>query len=369
VRRVTAGVGLLLVVFMFLFVLEPLPVHAASTLIQQNTSGCVCGGNPVVVAVTFSNNVAIGDVIVVGLAFEQFGAVTGLTDSLGSTFTQAVMATVNPGHVAAIYTATLLSSGPDQVTVTFSNSHQGGQLTTTYQVYIYEVAGVTTTGAPTAAGSGPSGSFSTSTTVSFPVGAFLLGVVYYSTPTPSGTTTAGAGFTLSPVTCPVFGCQTAAEYSDPVSSPTNFPASSSTQQTEWAEAGIALNPTQNLVTSVDAGSGSVSPNCPAPSGCSETVGSSQTVTATPSSGWQFSSWSTQTGVSCSSNPCVFAMPANNVVLGATFIQFPAVHATPVGGVMLPSVGLTVLLPWALLLSLLGVLSVEAFRVKRRANRR
>jgi hypothetical protein len=212
---------------------------------------------------------------------------------LGSTFTQAVMATVNPGHVAAIYTATLLSSGPDQVTVTFSNSHS--PYTTTYQVYIYEVAGVTTTGAPTAAGSGPSGSFSTSNTVSFPVGAFLLGVVYYSTPTPSGTTTAGAGFTLSPVTCPGFGCQTAAEYSDPVSSPTNFPASSSTQQTEWAEAGIALDPTPTT--------------------------------------------------------------------------FPAVHQTPVGGVMLPSVGLTVLLPWAVLLSLLGVLSVEAFRVKRRAKQR
>jgi hypothetical protein len=49
--------------------------------------------------------------------------------------------------------------------------------------------------------------------------------------------------------------------------------------------------------------------------------------------------------------------------------FPAVHQTPVGGIMLPSIGLTVLLPWAVVLSLLGVLSVEAFRVKRRAKRR
>jgi hypothetical protein len=128
-----------------------------------------------------------------------------------------------------------------------------------------------------------------------------------------------------------------------------------------------------VLTGVDAGSGSVDPNCPAPTGCSETPGVTVTVTATPSSGWQFSSWSTQTGASCiggpTVNPCVFAMPANNVVLGATFIQFPAVHATPVGGVMLPSVGLTVLLPWALLLSLLGFVSVEAFRVKRRAKQR
>ncbi len=49
--------------------------------------------------------------------------------------------------------------------------------------------------------------------------------------------------------------------------------------------------------------------------------------------------------------------------------FPAVHQTPVGGVMLPSVGLSVLLPWTALLSLLGVLSMEAFLVRRRVKRR
>lgn len=77
-------------------------------------------------------------------------------------------------------------------------------------------------------------------------------------------------------------------------------------------------PTQTLITGVDSGSGSVSPNCPSPSGCSEAVGSSVVVTATPSSGWQFSSWSTQTGISCSSNPCTFSMPNNDVTLKTTF---------------------------------------------------
>jgi hypothetical protein len=42
---------------------------------------------------------------------------------------------------------------------------------------------------------------------------------------------------------------------------------------------------------------------------------------------------------------------------------------PVGGVMLPSVGFNALLPWALLLSLLGVVSVEALAAKRHAKRR
>ena len=71
-----------------------------------------------------------------------------------------------------------------------------------------------------------------------------------------------------------------------------------------------------LFTAVDSGIGSVSPNCPG--GCSETVGSSITVTATAGSGWQFSSWSTQNGQSCSSNPCVFSMPNNQVTLEAAF---------------------------------------------------
>ena len=75
--------------------------------------------------------------------------------------------------------------------------------------------------------------------------------------------------------------------------------------------------TQTLTTGVDSGSGSVSPNCP--SGCSEAVGSSQTITATPTTGWKFSSWSTQSGISCSSNPCIFNMPNNAVTLKATFI--------------------------------------------------
>jgi hypothetical protein len=100
--------------------------------------------------------------------------------------------------------------------------------------------------------------------------------------------------------------------------------------------------TQTLVTGVDAGSGSVSPNCPSPSGCSETVDSSVTVTATASSGWQFSGWSTQTGISCSNNPCTFGMPNNAVTLEATFTQLFTVmfYSTPSGFVGVSSPGST-----------------------------
>ena len=50
---------------------------------------------------------------------------------------------------------------------------------------------------------------------------------------------------------------------------------------------VGLKPAQaqfedTLITQVDAGSGSVSPNCPSPSGCMETSGDIVTVTALPS---------------------------------------------------------------------------------------
>jgi hypothetical protein len=65
--------------------------------------------------------------------------------------------------------------------------------------------------------------------------------------------------------------------------------------------------------------------------------------------------------------------ANNSPSSGAFLlaihTTPAVSHVPVGGVMLPSVGFTVLLPWVIALSLLGVLSVEAFTIKRRAKRR
>ena len=78
---------------------------------------------------------------------------------------------------------------------------------------------------------------------------------------------------------------------------------------------------QILVTDVDAGSGSVSPSCPSPFGCAESVGSAVSVTATASSDWQFSSWSIN-GASCSGgssiSPCAFNMPNNPVTNSAIF---------------------------------------------------
>jgi hypothetical protein len=119
--------------------------------------------------------------------------------------------------------------------------------------------------------------------------------------------------------------------------------------------------TGKLITGVDAGSGSVTPNCPGPGGCLIVVPQAkETVTATPSSGWQFSSWSTQTGLpsnTCSTNPCTFNM-IGPVTLGATF-------TAAVGGQVFPINVAAVLAPWITLIIVITVGLVAAALFARR----
>lgn len=86
-----------------------------------------------------------------------------------------------------------------------------------------------------------------------------------------------------------------------------------------------------LITQISAGSGSVNPSCPGPSGCNEAVGGSVSVTATAGSGNVFSGWLV-TGASCSggasSSPCQFTMPDNTVTVSASFTQPTTITLTP-----------------------------------------
>jgi hypothetical protein len=248
VRRKASGIGLLVVVVMFLLVLGPIPVHAASSIVQQNNGGCVdCAS--ATLAVAFSSDVASGNVVVVGI--EAFGgggpapatSVTSLVDSLSSSYTQAVTSTDGNDYVY-IYYATLSSSGSDTVTATF-----GGSGTDTAQnVYIYEVSGVVPTGAAVDnnAGAGTS-SVSATNYVSFPPGAFLLGMIGtengYSSPSVGMTVSPGAGFTLSSDNSGS-GFSHAQYATSGVSSPTNFPATITNPSPNyyWAEASVALDP-------------------------------------------------------------------------------------------------------------------------------
>jgi len=214
-----------------LLVFALLPVHAVSVLVQQNNVECLnCSST---LSVSFTSNVAGGDVIVVGVVVADASfALSSLADSLHSSFTQAVASVNAPPPTVYIYYATLSSSGADVVTATFSGAAP------VQSVYIYEVSGVNTVGLVTATSSGVGTFISTSVPVSFQIGAFLLGIM--GTNSFGGTATAGPGFTLS--TNNSGTGVTYAQYSiSGASSPTTFQATTNSA-VSWAEDAIALMP-------------------------------------------------------------------------------------------------------------------------------
>ncbi len=160
-------------------------------LVQQN-GGTFVAGLSKTQSVSFSADVSSGDMVVVGTSLLG-NTVTGVTDSLGSTYTPAGSETGEGGNTY-VYYATLGSSAPDTVTVTANGNVEQGS------VWIFEVSGATATGEATATGqSGMSSgtstqTFQTSTSVGA-AGDFLLAVVGTVELLPSPT--AGSGFTLS----------------------------------------------------------------------------------------------------------------------------------------------------------------------------
>ena len=215
----------------FLLTAAMMPVHAASVLVQQNNRGCL--GCSSTLSVSFTNNVAGGDVVVVGIVVGGASfALSSLTDSLGSSFTQAVTSNNTAPPIVYIYYAALATSGTEIVTATFAAAAP------TQSIYIYEVSGVTTAGLAIATGSGTGTAISTSSSVSFQTGAFLLGIVGTSSFT--GSATAGTDFTLSPGNSGTGG--TYAQYStSDTMSPTSFQATIN-PAVSWVETGIALMP-------------------------------------------------------------------------------------------------------------------------------
>ena len=239
-------IEVLLTIVLFLFLISARPAYAFATLVQQSNFGCACNGASGIahVSLFLSGTVTAGDVLVVGLAFLHLGSpfliacggppimtVACVADAHGSQFTQAAATGATGSSAVLIYAATIPPCDncipSDEFTVTFLRG-------TLMDVYAYEVSGVSTVGLATGTGSG-SGTIVSTSPVSFTAGAFLLGVNIHDS---GASVTAGSGFTLNN---DVIGIS-AAEYADPVSSPTTFPAILS-GSVNWAEAGIALNPT------------------------------------------------------------------------------------------------------------------------------
>jgi hypothetical protein len=248
-RRIALPSALITIIF-FLGLAGKINLVAAagSSLVQQNNTGGFFFTDHVAVTVSFPTNVSGGDVVVVDWGFNTTVNNPSVSDSLGSHYAEAVTAAAFSAS-AVIFYSTIVSNGPDTVTIMFdmnpNGEAQGGNF------YVFEVSGVTTENAGTGSGSGLFSSYYYSTNpVVFQSGAFLLGIVGGDL---VGPLMAGSGFTV--VNGPT--AMSAAEYATSgVSSPTNFPATTNSNHGSWSEAGVALpvspaQATENLINLVN----------------------------------------------------------------------------------------------------------------------
>jgi hypothetical protein len=218
-------------------------------------------GTPVSGIPLLPHDVVAGDVLVVGIIGACFPAtcvsptfpvgITSLRDALHTPLTQIVTATATISTISggklpvSILVGTLASSGPDNLISTWFNKVD---ITATnglapLDFYMFEVSGVTTTGATTGQGSGTGTSIGTSSTP-FPTGAFLLGMIGLDCPDTASScpvVTPGAGFQPVAAQDPILGGFYGGQFSDPVTSPTTFPATLSGSE-NWVEVGLALPP-------------------------------------------------------------------------------------------------------------------------------
>jgi hypothetical protein len=212
-------------VFMSLILFVPI-VRASASVVQQNSVNVSWGASK---SLAFTSSVTSGNVVVVAiLTYSHVVTVSSVTDSLGSRYAQAVeRSDIMAADTAAIYYATLSSTGSCTVTVTVSNAAD-------WDMYIFEVSGVTATGVSTGSGAGYGTAVATSST-SFTQPAFLLAVV--------GTAavrvfTAGLGFTAAAE--PSGDLFSHVEYSTSgMSSATTFPGTISSSD-YWVEVGAAF---------------------------------------------------------------------------------------------------------------------------------
>jgi hypothetical protein len=137
------------------------------------------------------------------------------------------------GNFASIYIATLISSGTDTITASFAPLFSAPS---DFNVFVYEVAGVTAASATTSSGTGTGTSVSTSS-MSYPAGAFILGMVAHDF---GGAVTAGAGFTLSAENSGI-GVSNGEYLVAASASSSTFPATIASSVLWW-EAAIVLSP-------------------------------------------------------------------------------------------------------------------------------
>jgi hypothetical protein len=384
-------VAFLLVIFALMLVVEPSPVHAAASLVQQNKTYCMSNWSAApctsaTMSVSFANSVASGDVVLVGVHSGSSISITvsSVSDSLGSSFTQAVMSSNLIGAFVYeyIYYATLSSSGSDQITVTFSSPPT--EYSTVFYVFIYEVSGVTTTGATTGTGAGDYGVPVSTTPTTFQSGAFLLAILGNSLM--STGVTAGSGFTLTPddSASEILGIAHAQYSTSGVSSPTTFPATFS-QSNKWVEAGIALNPIPVITLVVSPSystpgqsvkfSGTITPGSADTIslhfwygfGCPLVYDFDTSLSADSSGNYQFTTSFPAGRYSVYANDLSYSPAPKSLCVNLQVGGPPPVTAAPVGGVVMPTNTFALVSPWLAVIGLIGCIGTAVVVAKKRRS--
>ena len=424
-RGGTVGVGLLLVLFMFLFIFEPLPVHASKPIVFDSSATNNCAG---CTSLSWSHTVGSGSngILIVGLSgFKNDPAtsVTFGTKSLSLVGNHLGFANVNVELWALLNPSSACAPSPPPCTATVTVTITGGNILAGGSVSYFNVGGTGTVASADDGGiQGTTGSVTVSSSNSGDLVVDALGA-YNNVATVTASQGSGQSQrwntgSVHPIAIAFFvGGGSDKPDSPPVTMTWSFSPSS-----YWSLIAVPLTPVGPVSVQVPCATGlgtvtftmspstaggftsltastlsSISPAPPAgltfPCGLfSFTItglvsGAIVTVTVTmpvPLPAGTFSYWKFQSGAwtqfpsaSLDSTRMIITLTltasAGGTVTdpGGPAITPPklAVSHVPVGGVMLPSVGFTVVLPWAIVLSLLGVLSVEAFTIKRRAKRR
>ena len=272
VNYISSTTVIILVTFILLAlttypILLPTEAQVGVSIVQSSNASCnPCSSS---LSFSFSNIVTQGDVVVVGVDASGI-MVSGVSDSLGTSYTQTISAQV-AGNDAYIYDGTVGSSGTDSITVSFSGTPSIADL------YVYELAGATTSGL-TASGSGNGTFVSTSASVSFQSDMFLVGIIGTNSSVTQGTSFTSVAGSYGAAQSMVSG----------VSSTTDFPATLGSSAI-WVEAAVVLDPlyTTTLTSSVT-------------STLTSTVTSTETATSTTTSTVTSTSISTSTTTSISS---------------------------------------------------------------------
>jgi len=288
-KRFVVVFGISLILASMLIAAPRLHYAAAdSSVVQSGTSENLnyCGEQPSCTAsLTLASSVTSGNVLVVGVAEALSGqdSSVSVSDSLSSSFTEAAsVADSGQSNSVFIYTTTLASSGSDTITVTDSTGNAND-----LYIFVFEVAGVSTTLAQSSTGSSYfypnsfTGTISTSRSVSFVPGAFLLAVI--ATGFAKGGS-AGSGFACGPSGCfPGEFSEYATSSASSPADPTNFPASLNDAGYAWDEAGIALQPLGVTTTVTSTSTSTATTTVTATSTTTQTVTSTTTSVSTSTS--------------------------------------------------------------------------------------